>query len=67
MVHSSIKSTCPGPQGVMVTGGLGCGYIITIPLHNIKIWHVGDTAVFGDMKLIDDLYKPDVALVPIGE
>ena len=29
-------------------------------------YHSGDTAVFGDMKLIGDLYKPDVALLPIG-
>jgi L-ascorbate metabolism protein UlaG (beta-lactamase superfamily) len=67
MVHSSNKSVCPGPQNVFIPGGNACGFIITIPHHNQKIWHLGDTAVFGDMKLIDDLYKPNVALVPIGE
>ncbi len=30
------------------------------------VYHAGDTAVFGDMKLVGDLYKPDVALLPIG-
>ncbi len=30
------------------------------------IYHAGDTALFGDMKLIGELYKPDVALLPIG-
>lgn len=30
------------------------------------IYHAGDTALFGDMKLIGDMYKPDVALLPIG-
>src|SRR5260370_37814335 len=29
--------------------------------------HAGDTALFGDMKLIGELYKPDVALLPIGD
>lgn len=29
-------------------------------------YHAGDTAVFGDMKIIGDLYKPDVAMLPIG-
>ena len=31
-----------------------------------KIYHAGDTALFSDMKLIGDLYRPDVALLPIG-
>jgi len=30
------------------------------------VYHSGDTSVFGDMKLIGDLYMPDVALLPIG-
>jgi len=29
-------------------------------------YHAGDTAVFGDMKIIGDLYRPDVAMLPIG-
>ena len=32
-----------------------------------KIYHAGDTAVFGDMKLIGELYAPDLALLPIGD
>jgi L-ascorbate metabolism protein UlaG (beta-lactamase superfamily) len=51
----------------MMPGGNACGFVVTIPHHNLKIWHVGDTAIFSDMKLIDDLYTPDVALIPIGE
>ncbi len=31
------------------------------------IYHAGDTALFGDMKLIGELYKPDVAMLPIGD
>jgi L-ascorbate metabolism protein UlaG (beta-lactamase superfamily) len=31
------------------------------------VYHAGDTAVFGDMKLIGELYKPDVAMLPIGD
>ena len=27
----------------------------------------GDTALFGDMKLIGELYKPDIAFLPIGD
>lgn len=30
------------------------------------IYHAGDTGLFSDMKLIGELYKPDIALLPIG-
>lgn len=30
------------------------------------IYHAGDTALFSDMQLIKKLYKPDVAMLPIG-
>lgn len=31
------------------------------------IYFAGDTAVFGDMRLIADLYHPDIACLPIGD
>ena len=34
---------------------------------SVKIYHAGDTGVFYDMKIIGDLYKPDVACLPIGD
>ncbi len=30
------------------------------------IYHAGDTGFFGDMRLIGEVYSPDVALIPIG-
>ncbi len=30
------------------------------------VYHAGDTSVFGDMRLIGEMYKPDLALLPIG-
>lgn len=67
MVHADHPSTCVGPQGVQITGGDACGYVIEIPHHNIRLYHAGDTNIFSDMKLIDELYKPDIALLPIGD
>jgi L-ascorbate metabolism protein UlaG (beta-lactamase superfamily) len=32
-----------------------------------KLYFAGDTCVFGDMKIIGDLYGPDVAILPIGD
>jgi L-ascorbate metabolism protein UlaG (beta-lactamase superfamily) len=33
----------------------------------LTVYHAGDTAVFGDMKIIGELYAPDLALLPIGD
>jgi L-ascorbate metabolism protein UlaG (beta-lactamase superfamily) len=41
------------------------GFIIQLE-NGFKIWHMGDTGVFGDMKLISEYYKPDLILIPIG-
>lgn len=30
------------------------------------VYHAGDTGLFGDMKIIGELYTPDVALLPVG-
>ena len=31
------------------------------------VYHMGDTEVFGDMALINELHKPDIGIVPIGD
>jgi L-ascorbate metabolism protein UlaG (beta-lactamase superfamily) len=41
-------------------------FTLTTP-GGLTIYHAGDTCVFGDMKLIGDLYKPEIALLPIGD
>ena len=46
-------------------GGEPLGYIIELE-NGFRIYHAGDTAVFGDMKYIGERYRPDLALVPIG-
>ncbi|CAN7703517.1 MULTISPECIES: metal-dependent hydrolase [unclassified Variovorax] len=46
-------------------GGEPVGYIIELE-NGFKIWHMGDTGLFGDMRLIGETYKPDLVLIPIG-
>jgi L-ascorbate metabolism protein UlaG (beta-lactamase superfamily) len=46
-------------------GGEPVGYIIELE-NGFRIWHMGDTTVFSDMKWITDYYKPDLVLIPIG-
>lgn len=67
MVHSDHSSTCSGPNGVQMPGGNACGYIVHIPNHNFSIYFAGDTNIFSDMKIIDDLYKPDLVVFPCGD
>lgn len=46
------------------SGGNPIGFVIRE--RNKAVYHAGDTGLFKDMKLIGELYKPDVALLPIG-
>ena len=46
-------------------GGEPAGFIIELE-NGFKIYHMGDTGLFGDMSLIGSYYKPDVVLIPIG-
>ena len=46
-------------------GGAAVGYVIELE-NGFKIYHSGDTAVFGDMALINKFYHPDLALACIG-
>ena len=39
---------------------------VIIFYNNKKIYHAGDTGVFGDMKLIGEMYPLDLAFVPVG-
>lgn len=58
------KNPATGKDEVHV-GGEPVGYIIELE-NGFKIYHMGDTGLFGDMKFIGDYYKPDLALMPIG-
>ena len=46
--------------------GESCGIVIRFP-EGRTVYFAGDTCVFGDMQLIARLYKPDVAVLPIGD
>ncbi|HIH35620.1 MAG TPA: metal-dependent hydrolase [Methanosphaera sp.] len=51
----------------MEEGGVATGFVITLE-NGKKIYHAGDTGLFGDMKMvIGDIYKPDISLLPIGD
>jgi L-ascorbate metabolism protein UlaG (beta-lactamase superfamily) len=65
MVHAD--HSCGIQDGdEIVYGGEACGYVIEFAT-GLKIYHAGDTNVFGDMRIIRELYAPDIAMLPIGD
>ena len=48
-----------------VEGGIACGFVVGIG--GKTIYYAGDTALFGDMKLIGERDKIDYAILPIGD
>jgi L-ascorbate metabolism protein UlaG (beta-lactamase superfamily) len=63
--HAFHSSSIPLEDGRLIYGGECLGYIIEFE-SGFKLYHAGDTAIFGDMQLIGELYRPDLALLPIG-
>jgi L-ascorbate metabolism protein UlaG (beta-lactamase superfamily) len=49
----------------IVYGGEAAGYLLTLE-DGRRVYHSGDTMVFGDMRLIGEFWRPDVAILPIG-
>jgi len=58
-------SACTQDKDGTRYAGVAAGYVLTVADGPV-LYHAGDTAVFSDMKLIRDLYHPDVAMLPIG-
>jgi L-ascorbate metabolism protein UlaG (beta-lactamase superfamily) len=63
--HAYHSSSIQTEDGSVIYGGEPMGYIVEFE-SGFKLYHAGDTAIFGDMRLIGELYRPDLALLPIG-
>jgi L-ascorbate metabolism protein UlaG (beta-lactamase superfamily) len=53
-------------DGQMVYMGAPCGFVIRLE-DGRTIYFAGDTDLFGDMKLIGEIYRPQIAFLPIGD
>lgn len=47
-------------------GGSAAGYIVKLP-GGFTFYHAGDTALFSDMQLFCEMYRPELAFLPIGD
>lgn len=59
----AFHSSSIGAPGLEFSAAMAVGLVID---SGKVVYHAGDTCVFSDMKLIGDMYEPDVALLPIG-
>jgi L-ascorbate metabolism protein UlaG (beta-lactamase superfamily) len=50
----------------IVYGGMASGLVIRLP-EGFTFYHAGDTALFSDMQLIAEMYRPELAFLPIGD
>jgi L-ascorbate metabolism protein UlaG (beta-lactamase superfamily) len=46
--------------------GQAVGFVVQLS-DSLTVYHAGDTAAFEGMRIIGELYGPDVALLPIGD
>ena len=62
----AIHSSSVVEDGRTVYVGNPCGYVIRFE-DGLTIYFAGDTSVFGDMRLIAEMYAPAIAFLPIGD
>ncbi len=48
-------------------GGIASGFVVAMPEGGFTFYHAGDTALFSDLQLIGELYRPELAFLPIGD
>jgi L-ascorbate metabolism protein UlaG (beta-lactamase superfamily) len=62
LTHANHSSSTP--DGTYA--GESCGYVLELE-DGFTLYFSGDTNVFGDLSLIGRIYRPDVAVIPIGD
>jgi L-ascorbate metabolism protein UlaG (beta-lactamase superfamily) len=60
LVPALHTSTLPDGRAIGISAGLVLG------IGQTTVYHLGDTALFGDLRLIAERTPVDVALIPIG-
>ncbi len=53
-------------DGEIIYGGVAAGYVVRLP-EGFTFYHAGDTGLFSDLQLIGELYRPELAFLPIGD
>jgi L-ascorbate metabolism protein UlaG (beta-lactamase superfamily) len=62
----AVHSSSVEEDGEIVYLGVASGYVIRFE-DGLTIYYAGDTSIFGDMRLIGEMYRPQIAFLPIGD
>jgi L-ascorbate metabolism protein UlaG (beta-lactamase superfamily) len=62
----AVHSSSVEEDGKIIYLGVATGYVVRFE-DGLVIYFAGDTAVFGDMRLIAEMYAPSIAFLPIGD
>ena len=65
LTHAFHSSSEQGENETIYLGE-ACGLVLALP-DGRSVYFAGDTDVFGDMALIAEIYKPEIAFLPIGD
>jgi len=64
-VRADHSSSFTEEGGRIVYGGVATGFVVKLP-EGCTFYHSGDTALYSDMSLIGDLWRPEIAFLPVG-
>jgi L-ascorbate metabolism protein UlaG (beta-lactamase superfamily) len=62
----AVHSSSIEEDGKTLYLGVATGYVIKFE-NGLTVYFAGDTCVFGDMRLIAELYQPSIGFLPIGD
>jgi L-ascorbate metabolism protein UlaG (beta-lactamase superfamily) len=62
----AVHSSSVNDGGRAVCAGVAVGYVMRFE-NDVRVYFAGDTGIFGDMRLIGELYRPSIAFLPIGD
>jgi len=65
MVHAHHSSSFE-EDGRNIYAGVATGFVVQLE-DGLTIYYAGDTGLFGDMRLIGEMYHPQIAFLPIGD
>jgi L-ascorbate metabolism protein UlaG (beta-lactamase superfamily) len=66
MLHADHSCGIQDDDGSIIYGGEAVGYLMEME-NGFRVYQSGDTAIFGDMRLYGELFKPELAVLPIGD
>jgi L-ascorbate metabolism protein UlaG (beta-lactamase superfamily) len=66
MTHAVHSCGITDDDGSIIYGGEAAGYVLTFQDGRV-VYFAGDTNVFSDMELIAEIYRPELAFLPIGD